>query len=75
MWFQKVVLFTLPLFDEIRFLIRFTLQDGIGSGYEEANTKLIEILKTIKPTKADLIVFQKESNIALTQNEQDRKQK
>lgn len=42
---------------------------------EEANSKLIEILKMIKPTKTDLRVFQKESNVVFAHHEQDRKQK
>lgn len=42
---------------------------------KDANSRLLEILKMIKPTKADLRVFQKESNIVFAQNEQDRKQK
>lgn len=42
---------------------------------EDANAQLLEILKMIKPTKADLRVFQKESNIVFAKNEQDRKEK
>jgi site-specific DNA recombinase len=42
---------------------------------EDANTQLLELLKMIKPSKADLKIFQKESNIVFAQNEQDKKQK
>jgi site-specific DNA recombinase len=42
---------------------------------EVANAELLELLKRIKPSKADLKVFQKESNLVFAQNEQDKKQK
>jgi site-specific DNA recombinase len=42
---------------------------------EDANAQLLEILKMIKPSKADLKIFKKESNMVFIQNEQDKKEK